>query len=292
MDKFGREAIEAVVQRKREPYAEINVLPLSPSLGAEIGGVDLSGALTNRQFDELNRAFLEHKVLVFRDQQLSSDDHKRFGRRFGQLHVHALQAMRGGDHERLEVAASGKSKYVAGEDWHADVTCDERPPMGSMLYITQTPESGGGDTCFASTIRAFEALSPAMQAFLETLTATHDGAKPYTGGYGQAAPEGGWPKNVHPVVIRHPGSGKQSLYVNRGFTTRINELGRRESDALLEFLWNHTDQQLEFQCRVRWTPNTLVFWDNLATHHHAVWDYFPFSRFGQRVSIVGERPAA
>ena len=107
------------------------------------------------------------------------------------------------------VKADQHSRFVAGEEWHTDVSCDERPPMGSMLYITQTPESGGGDTCFASTIRAFEALSPAMQAFLETLTATHDGAKPYTGGYGQAAPEGGWPKNVHPVVIRHPGSGKK-----------------------------------------------------------------------------------
>jgi taurine dioxygenase len=196
------------------------------------------------------------------------------------------------DPEILVVKADQNSRFVAGEAWHTDVTCDERPPMGSMLYITQTPASGGGDTCFASTIRAFEALSPAMQGFLETLSATHDGAKPYTDGYGQAAPAGGWPKHVHPVVVRHPESGRKALFVNRGFTTRINELERTESDALLEFLWRHVETHLEFQCRVRWTPDSLVFWDNRSTQHHAVWDYFPFSRYGQRVSIVGERPAA
>ena len=130
-----------------------------------------------------------------------------------------------------------------------------------------------------------------MQAFVETLSATHDGAKPYTGGYGQAAPPGGWPKTTHPVVIRHPESGRKGLFVNRGFTTRINELDRKESDALLEFLWRHVETHLEFQCRVRWEPNTLVFWDNRCTQHHAVWDYYPHSRYGERVSIVGEPPS-
>jgi taurine dioxygenase len=164
--------------------------------------------------------------------------------------------------------------------------------MGSMLYITKTPESGGGDTCFISTIRAFEALSPAMQDFLMGLTATHDGAKPYTGGYGTAAPEGGWPKTSHPVVVRHPGNGKPSLFVNRGFTSRIDQLDRAESDALLAFLWGHIERHLEYQCRVAWRPNTLVFWDNRCTQHHAVWDYYPHSRYGERVSIIGERPSA
>jgi taurine dioxygenase len=280
----------------------ITVAPLTPVIGAEIGGVDLSRPLGEDQFEEIRAAFDSHHVLVFRDQRLTVEDHKRFGRRFGPLHVHPYHAKASlpehahagpaSDPEILVVKADQSSRFVAGEEWHTDVSCDERPPMGSMLYITQTPESGGGDTCFASTIRAFEALSPAMQTFLETLSATHDGAKPYTGGYGQTPPPGGWPKTRHPVVIRHPGNGRKSLYVNRGFTTRINELDRKESDALLEFLWNHTDQRLEFQCRVRWAPNTLVFWDNLATHHHAVWDYYPYARYGQRVSIVGEQPAA
>ena len=280
----------------------ITIEPLNPVIGAEIGGVDLSQPLTPEQFAEVRAALNAHHVIIFRDQRLSREDHKRFGRMFGPLHVHPYHAKsslpehaRAGpapDPEILVVKADQTSRFVAGEDWHTDVSCDERPPMGSMLYLTQTPESGGGDTSFASTIRAYEALSPTMQGFLETLSASHDGAKPYTGGYGQTAPEGGWPKHTHPVVIRHPENGRKALFVNRGFTTRINELDRKESDALLEFLWSHVERQLEFQCRVRWTPNTLVFWDNRCTQHHAVWDYYPFSRYGERVSIVGDRPSA
>jgi alpha-ketoglutarate-dependent taurine dioxygenase len=286
------------------PFAPstFELAPLNPVIGAEVIGVDLSKPLADEQFGEIEAAFNAHHVLIFRDQQLTREDHKRFGRLFGPLHVHpyhvknaAPEHARAGpapDPEILVVKADQASRFVAGEEWHTDVSCDAEPPMGSMLYITRTPESGGGDTCFASTIRAFEALSPKLQGFLETLTATHDGAKPYTGGYGYAAPEGGWPKTSHPVVVRHPGNGKKSLFVNRGFTTRINELDRKESNALLEFLWSHIEQHLEFQCRVRWAPNTLVFWDNRATHHHAVWDYYPHSRYGERVSIVGTRPVA
>lgn len=284
----------------------IAVKPLTPVAGAEVEGLDLSRPLSHEQFEEVRAAFNAYHVLVFRDQHLSDEDHKRFGRMFGRLHVHpyndkkiapehAQKAPLGyeaADPELLIVRANQKSKFVAGEEWHADVTCDEAPPFGSMLYITETPEIGGGDTCFLSAIRAYEALSPAMQRFLEGLTAVHDGAKPYIGAYGTPAPEGGWPKHIHPVVIRHPETQEKVLYVNRGFTTRIVELTRRESDGLLEMLWRHLESQLEFQCRVRWTPGTLVFWDNMAVQHHAVWDYFPYSRFGKRVSIVGAKPQA
>jgi taurine dioxygenase len=290
-----------VVEQRLAPKT-ITVSPLNPVIGAEIGGVDLSQPLADAQFAEIEAAFNAHHVLIFRDQTISREDHKRFGRRFGPLHVHPYHAKnaapehaRAGpapDPEILVVKADQASRFVAGEEWHTDVSCDAEPPMGSMLYLTQTPESGGGDTCFASTIRAYEALSPTLQGFLQALSATHDGAKPYTGGYGQAAPPGGWPKSSHPIVVRHPGNGRQALFVNRGFTTRINELDRKESDALLEFLWSHIEQHLEFQCRVAWAPNTLVFWDNRCTQHHAVWDYYPFSRYGERVSIVGAAPAA
>ena len=167
MHKESLRAIEAIVARKSAPFETIGVRPLSPVIGAEIEGVDLAGELSNRQFDEVHRAFLEHKVIVFRDQNLSAEAHKNFGRRFGKLHTHVLQAMREGDNERLEVRATGKSKYVAGEDWHSDVTCDEEPPMGSMLYLTETPSIGsGGDTLFANMGLAYEMLSDAMKAFL------------------------------------------------------------------------------------------------------------------------------
>lgn len=278
----------------------LTIDPLTPVIGAEIGGVDLSKPLSEQQIGEIREAFNVYHVLVFRDQILTPEDHKRFGRLFGPLHVHPYHAMKAApDHARsgpvpdpeiLVVKADQNSRYVAGEEWHSDVTCDPEPPMGSMLYITETPEIGGGDTCFLSAIRAYETLSPKMQEIVLGLTAVHDGAKPYTGGYGTPPPPGGWPKSTHPVVIRHPENGKLALFVNRGFTTKINDLSRAESNAMLEMLWHHIESHVEFQCRVRWRPNTLTFWDNRCTQHHSVWDYYPYSRYGQRVSIVGSRP--
>lgn len=291
-------------EEKHLTTARIKVAPLTPVLGAEIEGVDLSEPLDDETFEEVRAAFNAYGVLVFRNQVLSNEDHKRFARMFGRLHVHPYHVKsvapehtqksafpdQVSDPEILVVKADQDSKFVAGEDWHTDVTCDEEPPMGSMLYLTKTPDIGGGDTCFASTTRAYDALSVPMQGFLETLSAVHDGAKPYTGGYGTPAPPGGWPKTVHPLIARHPDTGKKMIFVNRGFTTRIVGLARKESDALLEFLWRHIESNPAFQCRVRWTPNTLVFWDNRVTQHHAVWDYYPHSRYGQRVSIIGTRP--
>jgi taurine dioxygenase len=288
----GREAVEAEVAAQREPYETIGVRPLTPVIGAEIDGVDLSRPLDEAQFGEIRRALLAHHVLVFRDQILSADDHKRFGRRFGELHVHPLQAMQEGDDERLTVRADRGSKTVAGEVWHCDVTCDAEPPMGSMLYLTETPQVGcGGDTLFANMHLAYEMLSAPMKAFLEPLTAIHDGAIPWVQGHGYA-PSETFQKNEHPVVVRHPETGRKLLYVNRGFTSHIRQLARFESNALLEMLYRHIETQPAFTCRVRWTPNTLVFWDNRCTQHQAIWDYYPLERAGYRVSIVGQRPTA
>lgn len=298
-------ATDSAAIQSQAGHAAIRVSPLTPIIGAEISGVDLSKPLTQEQFAEIKAAFDQWHVIFFRDQILSREDHKRFASMFGRLHVHPYHAKnvapahastetrtRPADPEILVVKADANSKYVAGEEWHTDVSCDEEPPLGSMLYITQTPEGGGGDTCFLSTVQAYEALSPKMQALAESLTAVHDGAKPYTGAYGTKPPEGGWPRTTHPVVIRHPDTGRKALFVNRGFTTRINELKPKESAALLEFFYRHIESHLEFQCRVRWTPNMLTFWDNRVTQHHAVWDYYPNVRYGERVSILGGRPRA
>jgi len=293
MHAQGKTAIEAVVLAEREAYETIVVRPLTPVIGAEIEGVDLGADLSNHQFTEVHRAFLEHHVLVFRDQHLSDEDHKAFSRRFGQLHTHPLNAVNGTtDPEVLVVKANNKSKYVAGEGWHTDVTCDAEPPMGSLLYIRETPEIGsGGDTLFANTYLAYEMLSDPMKAMLEGMTAVHDGAIPYMQGYGYR-PEQAFPKNEHPVVVRHPETGRKALFVNRGFTSHIVQLARFESAALLEMLYRVIETQPMLQCRVRWTPNTLVMWDNRCTQHHAVWDYYPLSRAGKRVSVIGSRPVA
>ncbi len=292
MDQQGLKAVAAMVGRARDPYDSIAVRPLTPIIGAEIEGVDLSRELSNAQFAEVRRAFLEHHVIVLRDQKITAEDHKRFGRRFGVLHVHPLQAMKQGDNERLEVKATKDSKYVAGEDWHSDVTCDVEPPLGSMLHIHETPSIGcGGDTLFANMHLAYDMLSPAMQSFLGGLTAVHDGALPWVQVYG-VKPDQPFAKNEHPVVIRHPDTGAKILFVNRGFTSHIVGLRRAESDTLIEMLFRHVERNPVLTCRVRWTPNTLVFWDNRCTQHHALWDYYPLSRSGHRVSIIGERPAA
>jgi taurine dioxygenase len=134
-------------------------------------------------------------------------------------------------------------------------------------------------------------LSEPMQAMLDGLSAVHDGALPWVKGYGYA-PSQDFEKNTHPVVIRHPETGRKALYINSGFTSHIVGLTRFESDAVLQMLYRHIESQPVLTCRVRWTPNTLVFWDNRCTQHHAVWDYFPLSRSGHRVSVVGGRPVA
>lgn len=291
---------------KTEGYDTIEVTPITPVLGAEVSGVDLREPLSEKQFEEINRAFVTHHVLVFREQLIDAEQHKAFGRRFGTLHVHPLKHDQDKttrsenpftedhevDPEILEIKTTAKSKYSAGGDWHADVTCDERPPMGSMLLIRQIPEVGcGGDTCFANMYRAFETLSAPMQEFLRGLTAVHDGAIPYVGAYNTTPPEGGYPRNEHPVVVRHPDTLRELLYVNPGFTSHIKGLTRYESRNILQMLYRHVEKRLDIQCRISWKPNTLVFWDNRCLQHQAAWDYRPYSRYGERVSIIGHRPA-
>ncbi|MGI9326704.1 MAG: TauD/TfdA dioxygenase family protein [Pseudomonadales bacterium] len=272
----------------------IAVSPLTPHIGAEIDGIDLSQPMSNEQFSALYQAWLDWKVLVFRDQELSRDQHKAFAGRFGSLHVHPMQHSYGGDPEILTVQTTKDSKYTAGNRWHTDVTCDAIPPLGSMLYIKQTPEGGGGDTLFADMYLAYELLSDTMKSLLEDLTAIHDGAIPYTGGYGVAPPAGEqYPRNEHPVVVTHPETGKRLLYINSGFTSHIRGMKPWESKMLLEGLYQHIATEVRLPCRVQWRPNTLTFWDNRCTQHHSIWDYYPNTRYGERVSIVGEqRPAA
>ena len=280
---------------RRTEYASFEVRSLTPHLGAEILGLDLSQPLEDAQFRDLQQAFLDWMVLVFRDQALSRDQHKDFGRRFGRLHSHPMHkgGHRGNDPEILPVITEADSAYTAGDGWHTDVTCDEVPPFLSILYMSETPECGGGDTLYANMALAYELLSEPMKSFLGGLQAVHDGALPYVGAYGSKPPEGGYPRSEHPVVIRHPESDAKILYVNSGFTSHIAGLSRRESHALLEMLYRHVAENPRLHCRVQWRPNTLTLWDNRCTQHHAVWDYYPHSRRGERVSVVGEeRPSA
>jgi taurine dioxygenase len=275
-------------------YDSFEISALTPHIGAEIRGLDLSKPLSEAQDEELRRAFHDWMVLVIRDQHLTRDQHKALARRFGRLHVHPMHAggYRGSDPEILPVKTSADSRYAAGDGWHTDVSCDEIPPLGSMLYVTEAPECGG-DTLFADMYLAYELLSEPMKRFLDPLEAVHDGAIPYVGAYKTTPPEGGYPRSTHPVVTRHPETGRRVLFVNSGFTSHIAGLSRAESRAILDMLFRHIDSTPRLCCRVEWQPNTLTFWDNRCTQHHAIWDYYPNSRSGERVSVVGgERPSA
>src|ERR1700733_14522222 len=161
-------------------YQTIEVRKLTPCIGAEIFGVDLAKPLGNQAFQEIHDALMANLVIFFRDQELSHEQHKAFGRRFGELHLHPTST-RGGEHpEILVIKADENSKHVAGEEWHSDVSCDAEPPMGSILYMHEPAANGGGDTMFANMYAAFEALSPSLQRYLEGLTAIHDSAKAHT----------------------------------------------------------------------------------------------------------------
>jgi len=290
MEQFVLEAVERITTRPQAVYKTIVVNPLTPLIGAEISGIDLSKELTDEQLNEVKRAFLAHHVIAFRDQTLSPDDHKRFAGYFGELHP-VLPAPVGADPFILELIANKESRAVAGNGWHADGTADAEPSLGSMLYVTRTPEIGaGGDTLFASMHLAYELLSPAMKTFLDGLTAIHDGIL----AWGGETPPAGYvvAKSEHPVVVRHPETGRKLLFVNGAYTSHIVQLSRGESRAILDMLFDYIARTPVLNCRVRWTPNTLVFWDNRCVQHHVAWDYYPHSRYGQRIAINGLRPLA
>lgn len=269
----------------------IAVRPVGPTLGAEVTGVDLA-TLDDTTWAEIEAAWADHAVLFFRDQDLPPDAHEALGRRIGELHVHPAAPTVDGHPNVMIIHADEKSKVVAGNGWHTDVSCDERPPAATILHLPVIPDSGG-DTLFISTEAAYDTLSGAMQDFLADKVAVHESAHIYRGRYGSEesdSRDGRFPSAEHPVVRTHPVTGRKSLYVNRAFTTRIKGLAPNESRAVLTMLCDHIEHRPEFQIRFQWTPGAVALWDNRCTQHYAAWDYHPQVRSGRRVSVVGEKP--
>jgi taurine dioxygenase len=272
-------------------YETISVQPVTPTIGAEIGNVDLTQSLSEQTQRELNDALLKHLVLFFRDQDLDFDQHKRLGRYFGDLHIHPNVPGADGHPEILRIHADDKTKRIAGDKWHSDVSCEETPPMGSILRLHTLPESGG-DTLFANMYAAYDALSEPMQEMLGKLTAIHDGAPNYAQRNQLAGLDNSdrvFPRAEHPVVRTHPVTGRKAIFVNPAFTTGIKDVPADEAEALLQFLFVHIAKP-QFHCRFQWQPNSIAFWDNRCVHHHAMWDYYPQVRSGYRVTIEGDRP--
>jgi len=273
-------------------YELISVKRFAPNLGAEVTGVDLSEDIDDGQFSEILDAFHNYQVLFFKNQrEISPEMQVKFGKRFGDLHTHPAAPTMDGHPEVFEIHATKDSKIANGEFWHSDVSCDEMPPLGTMLQIHILPACGG-DTMFSNMYSAYDSLSLPLREMLDHMTATHESEHIYKGRYndrGRNDSEIDCPRAIHPVVRTHPETGRKALFVNRTFTTRINELSAHESDNILEMLFQHAEH-IDHQIRFRWSLNDMAFWDNRCCMHRAIWDYWPEERKGRRVTILGDKP--
>ncbi len=261
-------------------------------LGAEITGVDLTKPLSDAQFKAIDAALVANELIVFRGQDISSENLMDFGRRFGELTVHPFAP-----HEKEAPALikfrNDETTPPFGTDvWHSDETFRAEPPMATILVAKEVP-AVGGDTMFASMTAAYEGLSDRMQNFISGLEAVHD-FKPFKALFDQSvenrrklqAFELQYPPQTHPVVRVHPVSGRKVLFVNPQFTLAIKGMEERESRQLLDTLF-HQALIPENQFRHHWAPHTIAVWDNRSTQHYAVHDYYPQRRYMERVTIKG-----
>lgn len=274
-------------------YRSIAVRRINPHIGAEISNIDLSRPLTNTEVEDLHAALADHLVLFFHDQEITLENHETLARHFGELHVHAASRSIEGHPGVLRIHIDENTKVIPGYDWHADASNEPEPPLGSILQLHVVPETGG-DTLFASMYAAYDALSDRLKAYLEGLTAIHDGNYTFREMHirnGTYDPERTFHRSSHPVIARHPVTQRKLLYVNPTYTIAIEGVPERESRAIFDFLFRHIERP-EFQVRFKWRSNSIAFWDNRAAQHLATWDYFPQRRSGIRVGIAGSAPVA
>jgi alpha-ketoglutarate-dependent sulfate ester dioxygenase len=266
------------------------VHPVGATIGGELRGIDLRTDLPDAVIDEIRQALLAYKVIFFRDQMLTSAEQVAFARRFGDLELHPFIPA---NPEQPNLVRFEKSEQVGGYEngWHADVTWRECPSLGAILRAVELPPSGG-DTLFADMYAAYEGLDDDTKLRIAPLQAEHD----FMPVFGASIPPGlrdemrrRYPVVHHPVVRTHPETGRKLLFVNRFFTTRILGLAPDDSRALLDRLSRQADT-IEYQCRFRWTPHAIAFWDNRAAQHYACSDYWPDVRVMERASIIGDRP--
>ncbi|RGE46367.1 taurine dioxygenase [Comamonas testosteroni] len=275
---------------------------ISPAIGVEVSGIDLRQPMTPEQYTELRQALVAHKVLVFRDQNITPAQHVAFARRFGDLELHPVFPHHP-DHPEL-VLLGGNSKIPGTENvYHTDVSWRETPSMASILRCVECPEVGG-DTVWINMEEAYEKLPEARKQQISKLFAVHD-ILPSFGARmtpeEQLAARAKYPPVVHPVVRTHPESGKKILYVNETFVTHFANFtshfdsfrSANEIHAQQQDLMNYLLRQpalLEYQMRLHWEPNTIAMWDNRSTQHYAISDYFPAVRRMHRATVIGDKP--
>lgn len=286
-DKFHPDEFES----RSLPF-EVN--RLSPTIGGELLGIDLREDLTSEIKELIYEALLVYKVIFFRDQDLTTDQHIHFSKNFGDLEVHPFAPFKEGYPEVLKITHNEKSP---GREnlWHSDVTWRKEPSLGSVLRMLEKPENGG-DTLFSDMYAAYDDLSDEVKQRLEGAVAVHD----FVGFRKRLIKEGKSPKEIeafnkkfpmpeHPVFRTHPDTGKKVIYVNRAFTQYIKGWEENESKDMLDFLYSRASTP-EYQCRFAWENNSIAFWDNRACQHYANSDYWPQIRRVERVTIVGDRP--
>jgi taurine dioxygenase len=270
----------------------ITVTRVGANLGAEITGVDLRKPLTDAQFSVIEEALVENELIIFRNQDISSENLMDYGRRFGELTVHPFAP-----HEQeapvLIKFRNDETNAPFGTDvWHSDETFRKEPPIATVLCAKEVP-AVGGDTMFVSMAAAYNGLSERMKQFISGLEAVHD-FKPFRALFGDSEDERKnlqefellYPPQLHPVVRIHPVSGRKVLFVNPQFTVAVKHMDERESRVLLDTLF-HQALVPEYQFRLHWAPHTIAMWDNRSTQHYAVNDYYPQRRYMERVTIRG-----
>ena len=272
---------------------QMEIRPISGALGAEILGVDFAAGVDDETFDRIRATFLAHGVIVIRDQDLTPEQHVAAARRFGEINVNRFFTAVDGHPAIAEVRKEPHQKKNIGNRWHTDHSYDDVPALGSMIYALEVPPVGG-DTMFANMSLAYETLSDGMKDMLSKLEAVHSSRHVFGPGYKTNPDVADRFRNaeqavqdaVHPVVIRHPDTGRKVLYINPTFTVRFNDWTEQESRPLLDYLYEHASRP-DFSCRVQWRKGSLGLWDNRATWHLALNDYHGHRRLMHRVTIEG-----
>ncbi|MEO0785542.1 MAG: TauD/TfdA family dioxygenase [Pseudomonadota bacterium] len=269
-------------------FTRFQARPMTPAIGAEIEGVDLA-KIDDELIADLRQALLTYQVIFFRDQDITRAQHIAFARAFGELEIHPATPKDQEDREVLRIAHGPKSRGSENM-WHSDVTWRAEPSLGSILRAIELP-TVGGDTLFANMQLAYERLDDETKDLITGAVAVHDIARVFAKRLNKKPEElhDKYPPMEHPVVRTHPETGNRTLYVNGGFTSHIKDMDRAASDALLARLYR-TAANPEIQCRFRWAPGSIAFWDNRACQHFAASDYYPEVRVMERVTIAGDRP--
>ncbi len=277
-------------QARTIPPVPVTVSPLTATIGAEVGGVDLAAGVSDAVVAELRALLLEWKVLFFRDQHaLDRESHVALGRRFGELEVHPITP-KDQEHPEVFVIPAG-GRFKAPGVWHSDVSWRPEPSMGSILRAVELPPVGG-DTLWADMGAAYDLLDDGSKEQIDGLVGLHDYVRAFGWNAGpeeQARMREEHPTQQHPVVRTHPETGRRTLYVNASFTCGIVGMDRADASVLLDRLQRQAAIP-DVQCRFRWEPGSVAFWDNRATQHIVSNDFLPARRVMERVTIAGDRP--